>query len=928
MKKIITTLFIFCTFLTIAQAQRYNIKGTVADSTKSPLQSATVLLMSLKDSSLVSFARSQEKGNFELKNVLMGKYFLKITFVGYQNYTQLLPTVEGLEVLDLGIIKLLPISKELQEVQIKADRSPISIKGDTIEYNAGSFKTRPNAVVEDLLKKLPGVEVERDGTVKAQGQVVQKITVDGKTFFGNDPKIATKNLPADAVDKVQVFDRKSDQSQFTGIDDGASQKSINLSLKEDRKKGIFGKVEGGFGGENSRYKANTNLNRFDKGNQLSLIGTANNVNENGFSINDYLNFSGALSQMMSGGGGRLNLSFGSEDEIPFNTGQRQNGYLTSWGLGINGNKNLTKKAELNSSYFYNHLDTDMERNIERQNFLAGRNFTSKSIATSNSQNDSHRLSLTLDQKIDSANSIKFTSNIGLIHVNSSSKSESSTLGESNLLQNDSRRNNATNGSTNSLNGSFLFRHKFDKKGRTFSANSIFGLNLDQRNGNLSAVNGFYNANGLLSKRDSINQTNRQTNDRNNFGTTLSYTEPLGKRKYLEINYIFRKNNGDVNREVYDLRGDLRKLNDNLSNKFDTKFTINRPGFNVKFNQKKGNVSLGLAYQRSDLSGNILTKNISIDRTFENFLPNIKYNRKMNGGNNLSINYDTDIQEPSINQLAPIIDNTDPLNIMLGNPELRPEYNHRINANYMSFNQFNFANLFVNLSLVYTENKISNAQSIDNFSARTYKPINFGANTNLNSSINYGRRLGRIKSNINLGTGLGLVMGQSLINDVTNETTQSNIRGNIRFDFNPSDKISLSVDAQWRATNTSYSINTNQNQRFINKTYNLDLTYTPTKKLSFSSAFDYFIYQNQNRPTQSFPIWNASVSTFVTKNDRGEFKFTVTDLLNRNVGINLTADANYSQTERIRSLGRYFLMSFTYAIRGSLKNQGGISIKTR
>ena len=930
MKKTFTTLLVF-SLICLAnsvQAQRFNIKGMVADTAKKPLESATVLLMSIKDSSLVSFARTKEKGDFEIKNVVQGQYFLKITFVGYKNYSQLLPQLEGLDVMNLGIIKLLAISKELDEVQIKGERTPIAIKGDTIEYNAGSFKTRPNAVVEDLLKKLPGIEVDRDGTIKAMGQKVQKITVDGKTFFGNDPKMATKNLPADAVDKVQLFDRKSDQSQFTGIDDGSSQKSINLSLKEDRKKGFFGKIEGGYGGANSRYKGNTNINRFNKGNQLSFISTANNVNEQGFSIGDYLNFSGALSQMMAGGGGRMALNFGGEDEIPFNTGQRQNGYLTSWGSGLNANQTLSKKSEVNGSYFFNHLDTDMERNTERQSFLSGRNFSTQSLSLANNQNDSHRFNLTLDQKIDSANSFKLTTNLAFIQNGSSSTGQSNSKTDLGLLQNDGSRFNRATGNTNTVGGSLLFRHKFDKKGRTFSSNLVYGSNLEDKNGNLGAVNGFYNTAGQLLRRDTINQRNLQVNNRLNFGATLSYTEPLGKRKYLEINYIFKETDGNVNREVYDLKGDVERINANLSNKFDTKFIINRPGFNFKYTKKSTNLSMGLAYQRSDLSGNIINRNLSIDRTFENILPNIKFNQKINQSNNLSINYDTDIQEPTIYQLAPIIDNADPLNITVGNPELRPEYNHRVSANYMSFNSFNFTNLFLNATLTQTTNKISNALTVDNFLARTYKPINFGNSTNLTISANYGIRLGRIKSNLNLGLSTGLSKGQALVNDQSNQTTQNSLKGDLSWAYNPSDVWSMTVSSDWRLTQTKYSINSNQNQQFFNSIYTAEVNFTPTKKLNFGSELNYFVYQNQNRPTQSFPIWNMSVSTYGLKNDRAEFKFSIVDVLNRNVGINFNADANYTQTERIKSLGRYFLVSMVYSLKGGLKNQGGITIKNR
>ncbi|HEX8060604.1 MAG TPA: carboxypeptidase-like regulatory domain-containing protein, partial [Cyclobacteriaceae bacterium] len=325
-RRLLLILFIFPS---LAFAQKFDVHGTLIDTLNNPLPSATIMLLNAKDSSLVNFGISDKAGVFNLKSVAHGKYIFKVSFVGYATYTQAVAPEAGVTTVDLGRVKLQPQYTQLNEVVVKGEVVPVTVKRDTIEFNATAFKTKANANVEDLLKKLPGIDVESDGTVRAQGEQVQRVTVDGKEFFGRDPKLATKNLPADAVDKVQVFDRKSDQSQFTGIDDGQREKTINLELKEEKRNGAFGTMMGGVGSDN-RYQARANINRFTKGKQLSFLGMGNNVNEQGFSIGDYMNFSGGSSSLMGGGGAaQISVDGSNGNGVPMNFGGRQNGIMTN-----------------------------------------------------------------------------------------------------------------------------------------------------------------------------------------------------------------------------------------------------------------------------------------------------------------------------------------------------------------------------------------------------------------------------------------------------------------------------------------------------------------------------------------------------------------------------------------------------------------------
>jgi hypothetical protein len=366
------------------------------------------------------------------------------------------------------------------------------VKRDTIEFNAGSFKTKANSNVEDLLKKLPGVEVETDGTVRAQGEQVQRVLVDGREFFGRDPKLATRNLPADAVEKVQVFDKKSDQAEFTGIEDGQREKTINLELKEDKRNGIFGNLTAGAGTED-RFQFKGNLNRFGKGQQLSVLGMGNNINEQGFSIGDFMNFTGGSQQMMGGGGGGARISISSDNDsgVPLNFGGRQSGIMTNYAGGVNFNRDLGKNTQLTSSYFYNRLEQNILKVTDRINYLppdSSYNYNQNSLQLST--NDNHRVNVTLDHKIDSANSLKFTNNFSYSDSEMKSRTDSETTAEDGAVQNMSNRDNVNEQTAVNFNTSLLWRHRFNKKGRTMSTNLSLGISQIDSEGSQESTNQF------------------------------------------------------------------------------------------------------------------------------------------------------------------------------------------------------------------------------------------------------------------------------------------------------------------------------------------------------------------------------------------------------------------------------------------------------
>jgi len=913
---LVSVVFISC----LSFGQRFSITGIIADTLSSPLPSSTIMLLNSKDSTLVNFGVSDAKGNFEIKNVNKGDYLLKVTFVGYMPHTQRVTAPTGGSVLELGLIKMKPLTKELESVIVLGEKAPVTVKRDTIEFNAGSFKTNANATVEDLLKKLPGVEVETDGTVRAQGEEVQRVTVDGREFFGRDPKLATRNLPADAIDKVQVFNKKSDQAVFTGIDDGQSEKTINLELKEEKRNGAFGTMMGGVGTED-RFQARASINRFSKGQQLSFLGMGNNINEQGFSIDDYMNFSGGSQQMMSGG--RIQLSFGSDNQsgVPLNFGGRPNGIMTTYGGGVNFNKDLSKKTKLSTSYFYNHIDQDIIKSLDRLNYLPTGSYTFNQKSKQQTNNDNHRVNLTLDHQIDSANSLKLTVAATYSESALKSQSESETFNVDNSLQNESDQASQSDQNTTNINSSLLWRHRFAKKGRSFTANLIGGVSQIDSEGSLQSTNQYYtNTPG----EQQILQTYTQTTDNLTYGTTVSYTEPLGGRKYLEANYSISANNNDVNRLVYDENSGTPIYNQQLSNVYTSEYLYSRPGLNFRMNRQKFNLAVGVSHQTTNLKGDLISRDTAIDRTFKNVLPTARFNYDFSNFVHLNFNYETSMREPTIQQLQPVVDNTDPLNIYVGNPVLKPAYLHRGTLNFTTFNPTKFINFFAFLTTTYTTNAITNSQTVNDSLVRVTQPVNVKDNLNVSANFNLGFPVKKLNSRFNVGPTASATRGINLLNEEENTIRQQTLGGTVRYNFTYKEIFTLDLSANLSHQETKYEFDTQQDQVFFNKTYTAESNLNFLKNYSLNGSFDYLIYNSQTTDyNQSIPLLNISLSRYVLKNKAGEIKVGVNNLLDQSLGVTQTATSNYYQQETINNLGRYYMVSFTYALNKQLNPMGGM-----
>jgi Outer membrane protein beta-barrel family/CarboxypepD_reg-like domain len=939
MRKIYLLPVSICFATTLFAQKNGSVKGIAFDTIgKQPVAAATVTVMEKKDSSLVSFTITDNEGRFELKGIPNGEYRLLITHVSYHNSNTFFTITNENKNAELGNIVMNDVNKVLSEVVVINEAPPVTLINDTIQYNAGSFKTQPNANVEQLLKKLPGVKVEKDGTIKAQGEKVNRVLVDGKEFFGNDPKIATKNLPADAVDKVQVYDKQSDQAQLTGFDDGNYEKTINLKLKKDKKKGLFGKVNAG-GGSNERYEGKFNVNSFKGARQFSAIGMGNNTNAEGFSFMDILNFTGELARMQRGSnGGNININITSDDAaaLGINT-NRNSGINTAWGGGLNYNNIIGNKTDFQSNYFYNRYNPNTESRIQRQYFLPDSSYFYKQNSFADNLNNSHRFNVNALIQIDSISSLRIIPSFSYQKTNNKSQTDYQTLSEDKALTNEGFSNNTANNEGYNFRNELIYRKKFNRRGRTFSLSLQTSLNESNGDGSLFSITSFYNGNGSLLKKDTLNQLNNTESDLRGYNARAIYTEPLWKRSLLEFSAGKSDSKSTAQKITYDhnkQNGKYDQLNNFLSNDYENTYGYTNAGIRMRTQKKKYSYSFGAAWQQAELQGKVITgvKDSLISKTFRNILPNVRLQYNFSKFKSLSFNYSTSTNQPSMQQLQPVPDNSNPLNIREGNPDLKPEFNHNLMGHLNLVSPYKNKSLFVFFNMQATQNKIVNYDTVNQLGVNRTKPVNVNGVYNLNSSISYSMPVRFLKGTVEISSNTGYFKGKQFINTIGNNIKTLSLGPEIRLDMNPDDKLNLSISSGLNYNKTKYSLQSSLNTNYLSQEYNASIDWQMPAGFFFATDFTYTI--NSQRAAgfnTKVPLWNASISKQVLHFNRGEIKFSVVDLLDKNIGISRSTNQNFIEDSRVKTQRRFYLLSFTYSLSKTglnKNNEGGTRIIRR
>ncbi len=878
-------------------AQDYTLKGKIQDSANKNLIGAVTVALNPIDSVLVGFAATETDGTFIINDLPQGSYNFQVTYIGYGTIQRLIDVKGDKKTVDLGIITMNEEGKLLDAVTISGDYVPIKVTKDTIEFNADAFKTQPNAVVEDLLKQLPGVEVDAQGGIKVQGEDVISVTVDGKEFFGKDPKMATKNLPASAVKKVQVFDKKSKTSEFTGVDDGQAEKTINIELKDDKKSGYFGNVMGGYGTDD-RYEGKGMLNRFDKKLQLSFIGGLNNLNNTGISVGDFAS--------MSGGGGRLNFNTGA----PISFDQNNNGETKSGTAGVNLNYDLGNKNKVNFSYYLSQNNTDLREVTNTNSFLRDINLINIKSKNSINKGINHNFYSVLDLRIDSTTEMTFTGSVGIRDSEISSDLIDSTLNSVRSLLNLNIQNNMSNTNNDNYSLQLNIRKKLNKIGRTITLDGAYGNNISSFSNDV--FGNVFDGNLVQIIEKSVFQYQFQNSTNNNYSVGGTYTEPLSPKWFLTLNASRKNNKTDLIKDFFDLDPNnttIRQFNEELSRSFDNTFVYNIGGANIRLKNKKLTFSTGLEYQNSNLDG-IPNIGNPIFRSFNYFLPKASLEFEKT---NIRLNYSTSVREPSMDQLQPVVDNSNPLNLYEGNPDLVPEYRHNMRLRYFFFDQFNFKSLFANIRMGYTKNRITTSSFIDQFAVRKQTPRNTDQETTIASNLNYSSPLNFMKAKFRAGLNSSLTSGINFINDQAIDINRWSNGVNVMLENKTKTRYDASIGGRWSFNNNIYKDNESLNSDFINQTYDGYLALFAGKGWTIDTRMEYNIYgQGSFDEVTSVKLWQASVSKGFMDN-KLTAKLRIFDILNQNQGVNRTASETYIEESISNTIGRYILLNVTYTL---------------
>ncbi len=913
-KKIRFLLLAFFFGLTLsAHSQILTLSGTLVDKeTQTPISGVFINVKNVADAKDVIVVVTNKTGNFSVPNIKTTNYLLKASFLGYSDLV--IPIESTGKSINLGILSMIVKTHSIGEVTVKGDASTAIQKGDTLEMNANAYKTTADASAEELVMKMPGISVE-NGAVVAHGKEVKKILVDGKDFFGEDPTVALKNLPADVVDKIQIFDKLSEQAQFTGFDDGDSDQTINIITKSEKKNGKFGKFSGG-SNLDDKYLAGGNFNVFNKQRRISVIGLLNNVNQQNFSQQDLMGISTSISGKHDGG---------------FSIGQ-QNGVTTTRSAGFNYSDNFGKKIIITGSYFFNSTQNYTDQIILKDKFLSPKpdHFSNEKDTISDTKFN-HRIHIRFEYDIDSANTLISTPKLTFQTSNpdkqmfkTTTKNNGSFVNQEGLL---------TRGNVNNydLENELVFKHKLNKKRRTFSIAIVTQATNKDPN---SSQMGYYKK--TLSDSIPTNEYVDGNTDSYKISSKMEYTEPIGRISMLHFNLTNAYTSSIRDRQAYNLDANAVQLDriDSLSNRYKTEYFNNHIGLAYQLKSKGIKLSAGLEYQQAYM---LIPQNSENDKTYKNILPNFLLNLKY-PKSSLRILYKTSTNSPSISQLQMVIDNTDRTNLTTGNPYLTQEYTHDLTFNYSHANPNNSNNYTFFLSAEHSLNfigtKIYKAAQ-DTFireagivllkNIELAFPVNIDHSSNFRSIFNYGFPFKPLLSKINLTTGFNYAQTPGYINDNLNRySLYSTVNGiTINSDISQNIDFAISYTMNYSIVKNSIStsvININNNPKFTYQTLGAKFTWIFWKGIIIHNDVLKQFEKGFLNYNQYDLLWNGFVGKKLFKDRNGELKIGVFDLLNQYKNIVHTVSPQYIKDIRTNNLGRYFMLTFTYNL-NDYKGQG-------
>ena len=910
MRKLLAALLLLG-FAHLSEAQTA-LKGRIVDTLeKRNLENAVVSLLRKSDSTLYSFTRTSATGQFYLQGLDSGHYLLLVTYPKAVDFMDEI-RLENRE-LDLGQIPLMQKAALLEAVMVKQNIA-IRMKGDTIEYKADSFKVEEGASVKDLLRKLPGLQVDMNGKITAQGQKVEKVLVDGEEFFSDDPAVVIENLRADAIDKVQSFDKKSDQSEFTGVDDGSRSKTLNLVLKDDKKKGYLGKIVLA-GGTDERYSPEAMINYFKGKKKFSIYGIASNTGKTGLGWDDRGKFGSGSdfgdAEVEMGMGFIMITSEGDDDFGDWSNMYYEEGIPRTIKAGAHAsNKWNEDKQNANGNYSLKNMQVHANGNSLTKYILPDSAYYFNERHTTKTTQTEQLFSGLYDLKLDSNTSFRIKFNGKLDQRKNNTVTNSGSDDEQGNPVNTNYRTNESNSDSRIFLGSFLWRQKLRKKGRTLSLSASHKNSETNSSGYLYSEIEQFN-NGPVS-RDTVDQFKDNESRVLTTNAKLVYTEPMGKKNILEFNYAFQNASSTSDRQSFDkTNGKYEFLNQLFSIRYGLKSQSNSAGLKYQYNGKKIIANLGSnlgfsSYKQEDSLGREV-------RTFRytNLFPTARITYKMAVQRNVNLNYSGTPQPPSVDQIQPIRENTNPLFIKIGNPLLQQAFRHNISAYYNDFKMLSGRNIWLNGSIMSTQNAIvTNQQTINGITTQQF--INTKGNYNFWFFASYGFKLK--KSDIQIGTNLRTDGGNyvNFVNGVKNVSRNNSQSFGFYLTRYKEDKFEISFTPEISFNRNNSSINKIKNS-FWSQQHNARMNIFLSKKLQIGSEANVYMREKTDAFTgdNNFIVWDASLTYKLFKKNTGLLRLQVNDILKERRGYERRFTSNQIYERNYEMLSRYALLSFTW-----------------
>lgn len=909
MARLTLIFFLTCISFYTSNAQSVSVSGNVKDTIQDKaVQNVVIALLHPKDSVLYKFTRTDANGKFTFTNILAGNYIIMATHPYFADIV-FTADVKG-SLTTIPTIDLTSKSKLLEEVIVKSG-TPIKIKGDTTIYTADSFKVRPGANVEELLKKLPGIQVDKDGKITAMGEQVKKVLVDGEEFFGDDPGIATKNLRADVVKEVEVFDKKSDQAVFTGIDDGVKDKTINLKLKDNAKKGYFGKAEAGTDFSNY-YNNSVMVNAFKGKRKLAAYGIMSNTGQTNLDWQDNQNYGGndgTTFEELDGGG--IMITSTNDGDSYYNG---RGGIPKNWNGGLHySNKFNNNKQSFNSGYKITKVNSPSGERNYTTNFTGDSSYNSNSITDGFTSKIKQSLNLTFETNIDSANSLKFTAKGNFNNTKTNNNYTQNSISDKKLPINNITRRTNSDVDNSSFNSSLLWKHKFKKTARTLTMNLGYNFTGTKNQNFLYSENDYF-TNGIPQYNDTIDQKNKRDNETNSFSANITYTEPLSKELFLSFTYGFSvaANTNDRASFTKDIKGDYNNKIDSLSNSYFFKQVNNKPGVSIRYVKKKFNFSVGSSVSFSNFEQNNKTTGLVRKYNFTNFFPTASLYVKLKGYAGIRFNYNGSTRVPTLDQLQPIADNTDPLNQYIGNPDLKQSFTHNLNLNYNFYNVLQERGLWAGIYGNFTQNAFVSDRTIYGAAQSIYRTVNANGNYYFGLYSNYNFKIKKPNIRIGFGPNANVSRNISFLNNQKAINTNSSYGLNFNVGKEKENKYDISIDANISRVNAKNSINTLALASYWQGSLNGNIRITLPYKFRLENNVEFTAKQvDPNFPVKNkFTIWNASLRKFIFK-DKLEMSASVNDILNERRGYDRSFNEyRYSETF-YNTLKRYWMLTLTW-----------------